>query len=419
MRSWGLARFMLTGCAAAALLPGCGGARQGQSGAPSIGEPGVLPQSSSLVATSTSATYKIVYRFGSARNGADPNAGLIDVDGKLYGTTSEGGAGPCRVNNKRGCGTVFSLTTGGKEKVIYSFGASPDGNHPYASLIDVGGTLYGTTKDGGSHNLGTVFSVTPAGVEKVLYSFSGSPDGGNPVASLTNVGGTLYGTTYGGGAHRGGSAFRITTSGVEKVIDSFGGTRGGYPVAGLLSVGNDLFGSTSAGCGGRIFRLTPSGGKKYLFCFRPESRGTHPQASLINVNGTLYGTTYYGGTFRACTSGFTPGCGTVFSITPSGTEQVIYSFGGGSDGNYPKAPLVELDGTLYGTTSWGGGHRGTIFSVTPSGTETVLHIFTAGSDGANPVAGLINVKGTLYGTTSQGGGSNCSVGCGTVFAIKP
>jgi uncharacterized repeat protein (TIGR03803 family) len=76
------------------------------------------------------------------------------MNGTLYGTTSMGGA--------HGEGTIFSMTLSGNEKMLYSFGSSnSDGLHPYASLIDVNGTLYGTTSGGGAYGNGTVFALTP------------------------------------------------------------------------------------------------------------------------------------------------------------------------------------------------------------------------------------------------------------------
>ncbi|MGD0867193.1 MAG: hypothetical protein ABSA49_16750, partial [Rhizomicrobium sp.] len=69
------------------------------------------------------------------------------------------------------------------ELVVYSFGSvANDGIFPAAGLIDVGGTLYGTTANtaGDAPRDGTVFSVTPSGVEKVVYSFGSAPhDGAN------------------------------------------------------------------------------------------------------------------------------------------------------------------------------------------------------------------------------------------------
>ncbi len=75
-----------------------------------------------------------------------------------------------------------------------------------------------------------------------------------------------------------------------------------------------------------------------------------------------------------------------------------------------------MNGTLYGTTSAGGTYgKGIVFSLSLTGSETALHSFGYGSDGATPLAGLIDVNGTLYGTTSAGG----THGDGTVFALKP
>jgi len=135
----------------------------------------------------------------------------------------------------------------------------------------------------------------------------------------------------------------------------------------------------------------------------------------------LYGTTDEGGTYCESSSAF--GCGTVFAITTSGTETVLNSFGTGSgDGSYPDAGLLNVKGTLYGTTSSGGAYAygGTVFKITTSGAETVLHSFEGpAGDGSLPFAGLINVNGTLYGTTGYGGSGSCEIGCGTVFSLSP
>jgi uncharacterized repeat protein (TIGR03803 family) len=113
------------------------------------------------------------------------------------------------------------------------------------------------------------------------------------------------------------------------------------------------------------------------------------------------------------------------------TETVLYSFAGGSEGANPAAGLViGPDGSLYGTTQYGGSSNlGTVFrlrSPAKAGkawTETVLHSFAGGSDGANPVAGLvIGPNGALYGTTTLGGVPyTCGLGpgCGTVFEVTP
>jgi hypothetical protein len=45
-----------------------------------------------------------------------------------------------------------------------------------------------------------VFKVSTFGEEHVLCSFNGDTDDGYPYAGLISLNGTLYGTTYGGGA---------------------------------------------------------------------------------------------------------------------------------------------------------------------------------------------------------------------------
>lgn len=114
----------------------------------------------------------------------------------------------------------------------------------------------------------------------------------------------------------------------------------------------------------------------------------------------------------------------MFKVNPTtDAETVVHFFAGGTDGADPAAGLINVDGTLYGTTALGGTGTcgcGTVFSITPSGAEKVRYAFKGGSDGAAPEASLIDIKDTLYGTTIGGGGlggdSVCGGnGCGTVF----
>jgi uncharacterized repeat protein (TIGR03803 family) len=314
--------------------------------------------------------------------GAHPVAGLLDVNGTLYGTTTAGG----RSHN----GTVYSMTTGGVEKVLYRFQGGSDGSDPQSGLLNVNGTLYGTTESGGSSHYGTVYSVSTSGAEKVLYSFKGGSDGANPSASLIDVNGTLYGTTIRGG-------------------------------------GSECHSSLGTGCG-TVFSLTTSAKETVLHGFSRGSDGAYPFTELIDVKGVLYGTTAQGGS--ACGSSGSGGCGTIYSITPSGVEKVLHAFKNGSDGDNPQSGLIDVNGTLYGTTAGGGvvgsnceyGGCGTVYQTSTKGAEKVLYSFADGSDGATPQADLIEVNGLMYGTTSTGGGGSGSCwapngNCGTVFSI--
>jgi uncharacterized repeat protein (TIGR03803 family) len=57
-----------------------------------------------------------------------PWAGLIAVGDTLYGTTFFGGIPrSCPGDEGNGCGTVFSITTRGSETVLHRFGKGHDG----------------------------------------------------------------------------------------------------------------------------------------------------------------------------------------------------------------------------------------------------------------------------------------------------
>ena len=164
---------------------------------------------------------------------------------------------------------------------------------------------------------------------------------------------------------------------------------------------------------GTVFSLDPNTGAETVLDSFGGTGGQEPLASLIDVKGTLYGTTLYGGS-GDCSD---YGCGTVFSINPNtGAETVLHSFKGGKDGQWPVAGLIDVDGMLYGTTAYGGAPGfGTVFSVDPkTGAEKVLYTFDGGIDGAKPLSALIDVKGSLYGTTYAGG----AYGYGTVFVLE-
>jgi uncharacterized repeat protein (TIGR03803 family) len=366
-----------------------------------------------------SAAETLLYSFGAS--GIVPFGGVIqDADGALYGMTHGGGGQGC---GGGGCGTVYKLTPAGSSytaSVLHSFTAGSDGATPlFGSLIlDSKGVLYGATQYGGTssacggpsqpNGCGVVFKLTPSGKtykESILHSFAGGNDGAFPLSSLiADSNGALYGTTSQGG-------------GSSNNCPSFGG---------------------ASGCG-TIFKIA-SAGTKYteslLYAFKGGTDGAIPDGGLVaDASGALYGTTELGGG-GACSVSGVPGCGTVFKLTPAGkgySESVLHGFANAPDGAFPYDTLVlnSKTGALYGTTINGGTNVcsgygcGTVFSVTPSGNgfkESVLYDFD-GTHGGLPVAGLA-VKGSeLYGTTLYGGPPSCSFsaipGCGVVFSIKP
>lgn len=207
--------------------------------------------------------------------------------------------------------------------------------------------------------MGTVFKLTPQGSEAILYSFTGGHDGAGPVNSvLMDADGNIFGTTAGGGDQGSGTVFRIAPDGTETV----------------------------------------------LYAFKGGSDGKDPESELIaDQDGNLYGTTAIGGANNL---------GTVFKMAPDGTETVVYSFKGGSDGSFPWGSGLwrDANGNLYGTTFQGSGSNGgVVFKISPAGIETILHSFSGHDDGAGSTSTLVpDGKGNLYGTAAYGGTGSCS-----------
>lgn len=388
----------------------------------------------------------VLYRFCSQPNctdGATPAANLaIDGQDNLYGVAGGG-------DSSFYGGVLFELSPKGGETLLYNFGDISEGIGPNGGLVqDSSGSFYGTTAGGGYDNFpckkfagcGLLYKLTN-GTEEVLYNFLGSADGAQPNGSVVlDRQGNLYGTTYAGGGgsgiHKAGTIFSVNSNtGTETVLHRFGADKkdGKFPIAGLVMDGKgNLYGTTiEGGAGGSygpglgcirrcgvVFELNAAGVETVLYAFRgwKKGDGAVPFSGLIlDGKGNLYGTTYAGGAY---------GQGTVFQVTPAGKETVLYSFRGVPDGAFPVGRLVmDAQGNLYGTTSYGGTHdQGTVFELTSSNVEKKLYNFTGRADGASPLDGLVmDSQGNLYGTTFLGGNFNsiCSAGCGVVFKVTP
>lgn len=397
---------------------------------------GAVPPAHSQAVGPTSATvtsFKILYQFTNPTDGGGPTGRLVrDSEGNLYGV---GGGGPDNY------GVVFRLTPAGKETVLHSFNGS-DGSFPEGGLVrDADGNLYGTTSEGGPNGYGNVFKLTAAGVYTVLHNFHGAPDGARPEGDLLlDAAGNLYGTTVEGGkgcsnpygASGCGTVFKVTAAGEESILHRFADSPdGAHPAAGLLAdQDGNFYGTTAAGGNvfegtplGTVFRLTAAGEETVLYRFNGinDGDGQDPQSTLIwGESGDLYGTTVEGGP---------NGWGTVFRLTRTGTESILYSFPRFSDdGESPEAGVVrDAAGNLYGTALIGGAENtgcsgdgcGAVYKLTPSNAESVLHSFTdSGAGGCAPDTALIAVSSgqteILYGSTPFCGAR----GNGTIFEIQ-
>lgn len=363
-------------------------------------------------------TEEVVHTF-SGTDGAGPAGGLVAIGGVLYGTTFRGGAG--------GSGTAFSVTAQGSFRVLHAFQGAADGAVPVAGLARRGRELFGTTSANYSSGLGdgTAFMTSIDGSEQFLAQFD-QRTGTAPASSLVPVGDALYGTTRNGGIggdKARGTFFKLGFDGVIRPVHTFlGGSDGSTPSGDLLYENGVFYGATqrggSGGTGrregfGTIFSITPDGQEAVLHAFNGMD-GYAPNGGLLDVGGTLYGTTMFGGRNLDRFNG----AGTVFKLAPDGTLTTLHVFDNLPDGGYPNGNLVNLGGTLYGTTQDGGANNfGSIFSVAPDGTVAIVYSFPCcnGRHGVAPEAGLTVLNGALYGTTVFGGDHNY----GTVFRYRP
>jgi uncharacterized repeat protein (TIGR03803 family) len=403
--------------------------------------PGATAQTFSLLHTFTPA-------YGSnATNtdGANPSGALVFSGGLLYGTTVYGGVS--------GRGALFGLGINGAGFTnLHSFTGNSDGANPYAELTLSNNILFGTTSSAGIFGAGTVFTLNTDGTGFATlhnfttpvnntFGFYTNRDGAHSSAGLLLMGNTLYGTANDGGTSGRGTVFGINIDNSDFVtLHSFtSGSGGTYSSAGLLLLGNTLYGTDYRALGnGTVFAINTDGTEftnHYAFesgslngnGVLTNNDGANPYAKLVLSAGILYGTTEHGGS---------SGNGTVFAITPDGTDFInLHNFSGGgyntlglftnSDGANPSAGLTLSGTNLYGTANAGGfsGH-GTVFTIHTDGTGfTTLYHFSAtpryplaqtNSDGANPSGGLVLSGNTLYGATAYGG----SDGNGTIFSLS-
>ena len=402
------------------------------------------------------AHYRVLYRFLGTPDGSEPYAGLtMDAAGNLYGTTYRGGTE----------GTVFRLVRGSNgqwtERVLFDFSNPPmSGGFPIAGVtLDAAGNVYGAAEPGAG-NQGVVYELTPSSSGfwdvDVLHTFSGDKDGGQPwAAPIFDKAGNLYGTATLGPIDPGqdGMVYQLTPAhGAwrEYIFPGFSSQKdGAQPTAELLfdKAGN-LYSTTmeggtgcrQVGCG-TVFKMSNTNGhwtETVIYAFKGGTDGTFPSSALVlDKHGNLYGTTPVGGV-GPCDIESTPGCGTVFKLTPRSKGQwnktVIYSPDGTAGGGLFGGVVFDKAGNLYGTTTFYGKTSqncpagcGTVFRLTPSTggrwKATTLYEFHGTADGGEPFDRLIFDKaGNIFGTTQYGGSSTgpCRIyGCGVVFEITP
>jgi uncharacterized repeat protein (TIGR03803 family) len=279
----------------------------------------------------TKQRFATLQSFSGGAEGGTLNNGLTFQGNALFGTAFDGGTGVCLYGSP--CGLVFRIDAKtGAETVLHNFAGGTDGASPRAGLVYVNGMLYGTTQAGGgaaacTNGCGTLFRVDPqSGAETVLHSFQGGAEGSAPGALVAH-GGSLYGT-LGFGVGNGGAVFQFNiASGAESLLYTFPPAGLAQPQSGLVYDAGALYGIDTGGlpncydgdtCG-YIFKLdTVTGAEKTLYQFTNGTDGGGPE-SLVVYQGALYGVTGSGGTYdgKCLLFGeYDIGCGTIFRLVP-------------------------------------------------------------------------------------------------------
>jgi uncharacterized repeat protein (TIGR03803 family) len=171
-----------------------------------------------------------------------------------------------------------------------------------------------------------------------------------------------------------------------------------------------------------------------LHRFTGGSDGFGPLAGVVmDRGGNLYGTSAGGGMTPPQCNTLVQGCGTVWELMKHNSNWLLkplYQFSGYPDGDEPNARvIIGPDGSLYGTTQYGGTGGctydstlvgcGTIFNLRPPATfcpnvncpwqETILHSFSE-TDAQQPTHEVVfDRDGNFYGTAQFGGTQNGGV----------
>jgi uncharacterized repeat protein (TIGR03803 family) len=441
--------------------------------------------------------YSTLYSFTGGADGSLPAATLLQgKDGNLYGAAAFGGA--------YGEGTVFRLGADGTFATLLQFDGF-NGAHPYAALTQGSdGNLYGTTEDGGAGSAGVIYQLTLGAPLEITVQpqsqtvFSGATvvlsvattgalpqsyqwlengtnlvDGGNVSGSnsrvltindinAANVG--IYTVTVSNAA----SGAMVSDDAIVEVIVSppiitlqpvgqsvspgVAVTFNANAIGSLpliyrwrlngtnLTDGTNLIGSgsssltipfvteanggvysvvvsnfiTSATSSGALLTVIPNTapGTRFttLHSFAGGTDGSKPSGLTLASDGSLRGTTQFGGT---------AGAGLVFKVATNGAVSTIASFNGQNAAGFgPSGGVTQgLDGNFYGVTQFGGfNEAGNVFMATSNGTLANIYGFSGGLDGNTPIAPLVRgPDGSFYGSTTLGG----NFGEGNIFRVTP
>jgi uncharacterized repeat protein (TIGR03803 family) len=254
---------------------------------------------------------KIIHSFDPS-TGQIPSGPLMQAkDGKLYGTTTSGGA--------FGVGAVFQVTTTGKYVLLHSFDStnSTEGSTPYAGVVQGSDLfLYGVASAGGVLGHGTLFRLSTKGTGFIVLHDFDLQSGDTPVDTpMLHTNGTIYGLTFHGGTFTVYGAAYSFEAGLKPFVSPFvfASGRVGDTISilgdGFLSASSVKFGLGSVpftvvtdhfitatidtGATTGVITVTEPGGKltsPHSFAVIPTISGFAPQSGPVGTQVVITGT---------------------------------------------------------------------------------------------------------------------------------
>jgi uncharacterized repeat protein (TIGR03803 family) len=354
-------------------------------------------------------TFTVPVSFNST-DGSQPQSGLVmDESGNLFGTTTTGGT--------YGDGTIFEIPAGTNSvTTLASFnGDSPP--PPFSdTLLDENGNLFGTTYYDGAFNAGSIFEL-PAGSNSIttLASFNGNGPESYPTGNIVmDSSGNIFGM---GQTQDGNNA---------EVYELAAGSNSITPLAEILNAPSpnpgltmdakgDIYGATGDedAAESTVFEIAKGSNTVTTLVsatnYFEEQQAFQPNGLLVDSQGNIFGTSGEGGSDGE--SGY------VFEITAGSNSITNLASFNSVDGYQPLGPLImDGDGNLYGTTSYGGASGGgTVFELVKGTSQIITLTNFIGTNGEAPMSELtLDSHGNLFGTTPSGGAN----GDGEVFELQ-
>ncbi len=365
----------------------------------------------------TTNIYTKKYDFNTAASAPySPKGGLLLYNSKFYGLTESGGTA--------GGGTIFEwdpATNIFTKKYDFS---SSTGIGPQNSLRLNNNKMYGTTSQGGPANTGVVFEWNPANNTYTdLFDLNGT-NGWGFYGNVTVYNNKLYCMSQQGAANNSGALYSIdpalpngSNTVVLKVFDGTTGATGNNNE--MIVYNNKLYGCTFNGGseGGVLFELNPATGTyTKLVDFSYTTTGRNPLGRLV-PNGSKF--------LGVCNAGGINGSGTIFEWDPANPNTVVkkvdFPAGNFTEPINPGTALCLFNSKFYATTYNGGFvNRGTLYEYNyAAGTITKKLNFDAAETGRVPYGKPTLLNGKIYGTCYTGPQEIFGTPYGTIWEYDP